>query len=75
MNNGIHWRDGLFFERTDAAHVKISGKDAAGNSWSVSIPPNEWASIIHHVRWQPVDHSRWSPIGEAEDFHSGVRHA
>ncbi len=61
---GYHWRDGWYFRRFPNGNVEVSNERYGRR---LTIPPNEWASIIASV-------SAKGEIGEqfsaAETFHN-----
>jgi hypothetical protein len=47
----FHWTDGWYFKRMDDGAVRVRHYDPSGHmdTIAITIPPNEWASIIAHV--------------------------
>lgn len=67
---GFHWRDGLYFKRTENGSVRMTKFARGGASEEVEsdvvIPPNEWASIVASVSVAGETSERWDA---AQDFH------
>jgi hypothetical protein len=47
---GFHWSDGLYFTRRDGGAVQVrrytENHEGATPVLDVTVPPNEWASIV-----------------------------
>jgi hypothetical protein len=66
MTKGYHWREGLYFNRAENGDVEIRKMDSdpsqAFPSINITIPANEWASIVSFV----------SKGGETGESYSGT---
>jgi len=51
VGEGFHARDGWYFQRQDDGSVKISAA-VSRSTETLTIPPNEWASIVAAVSAQ-----------------------
>lgn len=47
----FHWTDGWFFRREDDGAVRIRHNEES----PITIPPNEWCSIVAHVAGKQYD--------------------
>ena len=56
---GYHWRDGVYFNRLPDGSVTIRMETSADKYFDVgTIPPHEWASIVHAVAAPGADYYR-----------------
>ena len=68
ITGAFHWRDGWYFSRSSGGCARIMHRDKSGEYLvhALTIPPNEWASIVCSVSALGETAERWN---EAQDFH------
>lgn len=73
-SRAFHWRDGWFFGRTEDASVRVMHRKATANfnylDVDLTIPENEWASIVCSVSADGETSERWNV---ARAFHASSR--